>query len=181
MASWVVLSPLGKLHAQSSQKNLTGATRTIQYVGIEQNQTICLVDASTKRARVGALGGHDHSGRRFAPTSTNPHPFLRLKLRELDLWLDESNVSVVSPFLSSSSTKIDIKSNLLAHPHERVDPRLDDIPDEMVPVMRSAIKMFPSSVQSLTIYLGNGQEARLTEEISAFILGCGESLQEFHS
>lgn len=119
--------------------------------------------------------------RLFAPTSTNPHPFLRLKLRELDLWLDESNVSVVSPFLSSSLTKIDIKSNLLAHPHERVDPRLDDIPDEVVPVMRSAIKMFPSSVQSLTIYLGNRQEARLTEEISAFILGCGESLQEFHS
>ena len=119
--------------------------------------------------------------RRFAPTSANPHPFLRLKLRELDLWLDESNISVVSPFLSSSLTKIDIKSNLLAHPHERADPRLDDIPDEVVPVMRSAIKMFPSSVQSLTIYLGNRQEARLTEEISAFILGCGESLQEFHS
>jgi hypothetical protein len=46
-------------------------------------------------------------------------------------------------------------------------------------MMRSAIKMFPSSLQSLSIYLGVEPETRLTEEISTYILGCGESLQEF--
>lgn len=115
------------------------------------------------------------------PTSSNVHPFLRFTLRELDRRLNKTNVSFVSGFLSSNLTKIDTKTNVLALSHERADPWLDEIPTEVVLEMRLAIKMFPSSVQFLGIYLGNGGETRLTEEISAFILGCRESLQEFHS
>ena len=48
--------------------------------------------------------------------------------------------------------------------------------------MRSAIKMFPSSLQSLCIHLGGGPpETPLTEEISTFVLGCRESLREFNT
>lgn len=117
----------------------------------------------------------------FVPTSSNSHPFLRFTLRELCWWLNETNFSFVSTFLSPHLTKIDINTNLLEKPYETVDPWCEKIPTEVVPTMRSVIKMFPSSVQFLGIYLGNGQETRLTEEISAFILGCGESLRQFHS
>lgn len=72
-------------------------------------------------------------------------------------------------FLSSNLTKIDVKTNVLAYPAE------------VVLEIRSGIKMLPSSVQFLVIYLGNRRTTRLTEEIPAFILGRRESLQEFHS
>jgi len=36
--------------------------------------------------------------------------------------------------------------------------------------MCSVVRMFPSSVQFLGIYLGNGRETRLTKDISVFIL-----------
>jgi len=118
--------------------------------------------------------------RLFVPTSNNTHPFLRFTLRELHWWLNETNFLFVSTFLSSHLTKIDISTHF-EDPNETVHPWLNKIPTEVVLEMRSVIKMFPSSVQFLGIYLGNGQETRLTEEISAFILGCGESLRQFHS
>ena len=46
-------------------------------------------------------------------------------------------------------------------------------------MMRSAIKMFPSSLQVLHIQLGVWPETHLTEEISAFILRSGETLRVF--
>jgi hypothetical protein len=75
-------------------------------------------------------------------------------------------------------TKIVITTSSFTHPGETVEA-WDELPDEALPTIRSAIKMLPSSLQSLSIHLGNEPETRFTEEISAFILGCGESLQEF--
>jgi len=102
-----------------------------------------------------------------------------LHLRELNWWLNETNHSFLPRFLSPHLTKIIITTNTFACPNESVDPWDEELPDKVVLEMRSAIKAFPSSVQYLHIHLGGGPETRLTEEISAFILGCGESLQEF--
>ena len=101
-----------------------------------------------------------------------------LHLRELNWWLNETNHSFLPRFLSPHLTKIIITTNTLASPNESVDP-WDELPDKVVLEMRSAIKAFPSSIQCLYIHLGGGPETRFTEEISAFILGCGESLREF--
>jgi len=68
--------------------------------------------------------------------------------------VDETDVSFVPTSLSSNLTKTDIKTKVLAHAHERVDIWLDEVPAEVVLEMRSGIKMFPSSVRFLGIYLG---------------------------
>ena len=119
--------------------------------------------------------------RLFVPTSTNPHPPVRFALRGLYWRLNEDNASFLSAFLSSHLTKIDINTNFGTHPHETVDPLDRKISAEVASEMRSAIKALPSSVQHLNIHLGDGQETRLIDEISAFILGCGKSLQQFRS
>ena len=54
----------------------------------------------------------------------------------------------------------------------------DKLPDEVVLVMCSVVKIFPSS-QIVCIKLGVGLETRLTEDISAYVLGCGEALRQF--
>ena len=56
-----------------------------------------------------------------------------------------------------------------------------ELPEDVVPKMRSVIKALLPSLQCLCIRLGGGLEARLTEEISAFILRCGESLRELNT
>ncbi|KAF9790613.1 hypothetical protein BJ322DRAFT_401547 [Thelephora terrestris] len=123
----------------------------------------------------------------FAPTSSNAPPFLRFTLRELNWWLNRFNFSFITTFLSSHLTRIDIRTDPFGSLSRSVNRSTGTVPTEVVSVMRSAIKMFPSSLQFLTIYLGIGEESTLTkeigltEEISAFILGCGESLREFHS
>jgi len=111
-------------------------------------------------------------------TSARTPPVLSVHLRELSWWLNESNLSFLPKFLSPHLTKIDITTNTFVEPGESVEP-WDELPDEAVSKMRSAIKTFPSSLQYLHIHLGYGPETRLTEEISSFILGCGESLREF--
>ena len=117
--------------------------------------------------------------RLVVPPSARTPPTLRLHLRELSWWLNETNLEFLPKFLSPHLTKIIITTNTFVRPSETVDPWDEDLPDEAVSEMRSAIKTFPSSLQYLTIQLGVGPETRLTEEISAFILGCGESLREF--
>jgi hypothetical protein len=106
-------------------------------------------------------------------------PVLPLHLRDLNWWLNETNLTFLPEFLSPHLTNIIITTNTFILPHETVDPWDDELPEEVVPKMRSAITTFPSSLQCLYIRLGGELETRLTEEISAFILGCGESLREF--
>jgi len=106
---------------------------------------------------------------------------LRLRLRELNWWLNETNVSFLPKFLSPHLTEIKITTNTFVHPHETVDPWDEELPEDVVPKMRSVIKMLPPSLQCLCIRLGGGLETRLTEEISAFISGCGESLQKLNT
>ena len=123
----------------------------------------------------------------FAPTWSNPQPFLRFRLRELTWRLNKLNFSLFTTFLSPYLTKIDIKTDPVGRLSRLVHRSTGRVPTDMVTVTRSAIKMFPSSLRSLSIYLSVGREAGLieeiglTEEISAFIIGRGESLREFHS
>ena len=118
--------------------------------------------------------------RLVVPASAGTPPILRLHLQELNWWLNETNVSFLPKFLSPHLTKINITTNTFVHPHETVDPWDEELPEDVVPKMRSVIKALPSSLQCLCIQLGGGLEARLTKEISAFILGCGESLQNLN-
>lgn len=113
------------------------------------------------------------------PTPAGTSSTLPLHIRELDWWLNETNLSFLPGFLSPHLTNVIITTNTFPHPNEAVDIWDEELPDEVVPKMRSAIKMLPSSLQSLEIQLGGVPETRLTEEISAFVLGCGESLREF--
>lgn len=118
--------------------------------------------------------------RLVVPASAGTPPALPLHLRELGWWLNKTNLSFLPKFLSPHLTKIIITTDTFFCPGETVD-QWDGLPDRVVPKMRSAIKAFPSSLQCLHIQLGDGLEIRLTEEISAFILGCGESLQELNT
>ena len=120
--------------------------------------------------------------RLVVPEMRNVDPVLRFTLQGLNWWLNWTNLSFLTLFLSPHLTRIDINTNVLRFsPTETVDPWIDEIPTEVLPVMRSAIKMFPPSLTFLGLYMGNGRETRLTEEISAYILQCGKLLQEFHS
>ena len=116
--------------------------------------------------------------RLVVPASAETPPALQLHLRELNWWLNETTTPYLQHFLSPHLTAIVITTNSFTQPGETVEP-WDELPDEVLPMMRSAITMFPSSLQSLSIYLGDDQETRLTEEISAYVLGCGESLLDF--
>ena len=123
----------------------------------------------------------------LVPTPSDVQPFLHFTLRELDWWLNKFNFSFLTTFLSPHLTKIDIRADPFGRLSGSVDRSTGKASTEVVSVVRSAIKMFPSSLQFLRIFLGIGQGAGLTEgiglteEISTFILGCGESLREFHS
>jgi len=112
------------------------------------------------------------------PASARTAPALRLHLQDLQWWLNETNLSFFPKFLSPHLTRIFVTTDTLAGPGESIEP-WHELPDEVVPKMCSAIKMFPSSLQCLRIRLGVRPETRLTGEISAFILGCGESFREF--
>ena len=124
--------------------------------------------------------------RLFVPTSSDTtEPFLRFGLRELNWRLNRFNISFITAFLSPHLTKIDITTDPAFHqPSRLVDKSTGKTPTDAVPVLRAAIKIFPSSLQFLRICLGIGPGAcptGLTEEISTFILRSGESLREFHS
>lgn len=112
------------------------------------------------------------------PLPNGTPPTLPLSLQELNWRLDELNVSFLPKFLSPHLTTIIITTDARRiFPPEAVVP-WRTLPDEVVPAMRSAIKIFPPSPQIVCIKLGVGPEPRLTEEFSAFILGCGEALRE---
>ena len=68
--------------------------------------------------------------------------------------MDETDVSFVPTSLSSNLTKTDIKTEVLAHAHERVYIWIGEVPAEVVLEILSGIKMFPSCVRFLGIYLG---------------------------
>ena len=80
--------------------------------------------------------------------------------------------------MSPHLTKIVITTDELTHPNEAVGS-WHKVPDEVMPVIYLAIGMLPPSPRIVCLKLGNGPEARLTEEISAYVLRCGDSLQEF--
>ena len=121
------------------------------------------------------------------PISSDAQPFLHFRLRELNWQLNKLNFSLVTTFLSPHLMKIDIKMDSLRRRCRSANRSSGKVPPEMVAVVCSAIKMFPSSLRFLRIYLGTGPEAglieeiSLTQEVSTFILRRGESLREFHS
>ena len=121
----------------------------------------------------------------FVPTSSDTQPFLHLTLQELNWQLNRSNAPLITAFLSPRLTKIDIAPDTsLGLASRFVDELTGKPPIDAVSVLRAAIKMSPSSLQFLRIYLDTGPGASptgLTEEISTFILRSGESLREFHS
>ena len=124
----------------------------------------------------------------FVPTWSNPQPFLCFRLQELTWRLNKLNFSLVTALFSPHLTKIDIKTGPPGRLSRSAHRSTGKVPTEMVATMRSAIRMFPSSLRSLSIYLSVGywetgliEEIGLTEEVSTFILRCGESLREFHS
>ena len=113
------------------------------------------------------------------PVSAGTPPVLRLHLEELRWWLNETNLPFLLSFLSPHLKKIVITASWFVRPGEILAPGEERLPDWAVPVIRSAIKVLPSSLQILCIQLGSGPYAHLTEEVSALILRCGKSLQEF--
>ena len=112
------------------------------------------------------------------PSPDGTPPVLRLHFRELDWCPDETNLSFLPGFLSPDLTTIAFTSACI-RPGRNPEPWEQRLPDKVIPIIGSAIRMFPSSLQILRIRLGVGPGTPLTEEISAFILGCGESLREF--
>ena len=115
----------------------------------------------------------------LSPSDGTP-PVLRLHLRELEWWLNETNISFLLKFLSLSLTSIVITTNTsFIRPEEVVESWDNGLPDEAVPIIRSAIKTFPPSLHTLHIALGVGPQTYLMEEISEFISERGETLREF--
>ena len=133
-----------------------------------------------RRLQVREWGLSEELTRFVLPTPTGDPPVLRLHLRELDWWLNETNLSFLLEFLSPHLTKIIITASNFIRPGEAIEP-WDGLPDKVVPEMRSAIKLFPLSLQILDIHLGSGLQTYITEEISAFILGCGDSFRELNT
>jgi len=105
-------------------------------------------------------------------------PALPLHLRELKWWLNETNFSFLPRFITPDLVDIVITTNTFNGPGETVEP-WQDLPNDVTPILRSAIGMFPTSIQRLCIQLGTGRQTQLTDEISAFVSGCGEELQVF--
>ena len=130
-----------------------------------------------RRLEVREWGLSDEIAQLILPPSDEIPPILPLYLRELDWWLNETNLPFLLDFLSPDLTKININTNAPVGPTETFKP-WDEIPDEVFTIIRSAIEMFPSSLQRLDVILGVGLKTNLTEEISAFILERGEAFQE---
>ena len=133
-----------------------------------------------RRLDVRAWGLSEEITRLVLPPSNGTPPILPLHLQELDWWLNETNLSFLPKFLSPNLTEITIDTNAATRPEETVTPWVE-LPDEVFPMMRSAIRALLSSLRTLHIVLGAGPQAHLTEEISAFILECGETLRGFNS
>jgi len=111
------------------------------------------------------------------PSDGTPVP-LPLNLRELDWRLDALNFSFLPKFLSPYLTTVMVTTDKRFMPIAAVDS-WDELPDEVLPIVRTAIKMFPYSPPVVCLKLGIGPETRLTEEVSAYVLGCGGALREF--
>lgn len=111
------------------------------------------------------------------PPSNGSPPVLSLHLRELTWWLSRTNLSFLPKFLTPHLTTIAISTGALSA--FGVAESWDKLPDDIVPIICSVIKMFPSSLRALCVKLGVGPETRLTEEVSAYVLECGESLRVF--
>ena len=131
-----------------------------------------------RRLEVREWGLSEEITQLILPPSDEIPPILPLYLRELDWWLNETNLPFLLKFLSPDLTKININTNAPIGPTETFKP-WDEIPDEVFTIIRSAIEMFPSAgLQKLDVILGVGPKTNLTEEISAFILERGEALQD---
>ena len=113
------------------------------------------------------------------PSSDGTPPALPLHLWGLDWRLNEVNLSFILNFLSPHLTTVIITvGTRRAFPPVAGKTVWPKMPDDVVPVMCSAIKLFPPSPQIVRIRLGFGLETRLTNEFSTFVLGCREALQE---
>ena len=131
-----------------------------------------------RRLHVREWGISEEFTRLVIPASAGTPPVLQFHLRKLDWWFNETTAPYLHHFLSPHLTKIIIMANVARLSGESVEP-LHELPDEVLPIIRSTIKMLPSSLQCLYFDTGSQPETRFTEEISTYILGCGESLQEF--
>ena len=131
-----------------------------------------------RRLHVSEWGLSKEITRLVLPSLNGTPPALPLHLRELEWRLNETNFSYLSHFLSPYLTTIVVTTDPIIYPIEMVDS-WDELPDEVVPTMRAAIKLFPSSPQIVCIKLGLGLETRFTEDVSAYVLGCGEPLRQF--
>jgi len=134
-----------------------------------------------RRLDVREWGLSEEITRLVLPSSDGIPPALPLYPRELNWWLNETNLSLLPKFISPDLAKVVITTNAFARSGETVEPWGEDLPDEVAPVMRSAIRLLPPSLQVLRLQLGIWLDTRFTEEISAFILGCGETLREFNT
>jgi len=113
------------------------------------------------------------------PSPDGTPPALPLHLRELNWRLNGTNLLFLPIFLSPYLKTVIITTDAnRVFPLEGVE-MWRKLPDRVIPVMRSAIKKFPPSPQIVCIKLGVGPEPRLSEDFSAFTLGCGEALEEF--
>ena len=124
-------------------------------------------------------GLSEETTRLVVPAPDGAPPVLSSHLRELDWRLNETNPAFFPRFLLPRLRKVTVITNPIAYSRDTADPWNNGLPANVVLKMRSAIKVFPSSLQSLHIDLGAILETRLAEEISAFVLKCGESLREF--
>ena len=131
-----------------------------------------------RRLEVREWGISEEITRLVLPSSDGTPPDLALYLQELIWRLNETNSSFLLNFLSPYLTTIVISTDELTDHNETVEP-WDELPDEVVPMMRTAIEMFPYSARIVCLRLGIGPETRLTEDVSAYVLGCREALREF--
>jgi len=134
-----------------------------------------------RRLDVREWGFSEQITRLVIPSSDGIPPTLPLHPRELNWWLNETDFELLPNFISPGLTKIVITTNAFARSGETVESWGEDLPDEVAPVMRSAIKLLPPSLHVLRIQLGIWLETHLTEEISAFVLRCGEALRELNT
>jgi len=129
-----------------------------------------------RKLEVREWGLSEELTRLVLPSPDGTPPTLPLHPRELDWQLSETNLSFLSKFLSPHLTTIVIITGRAFLPETA--ELLLKLPSEVLPVILSAIKLFPPSPRVVCIRLGMEPETRLTEEFSSFALGWGEELQE---
>ena len=175
---WVIpsrlVSILGTYQSQTTQQTLRRPLTTRELGRLRR------YSSWMRRLEIRGWELSEELTRLVLPSPGGTPPVLPLHLQELHWGFDKTNFSLLPVFLSRYLTGILITAGAITHPGEVVVPG-NTLPDKLAGVMRSAIKMFPPSLQNLAIQLGSGPQTQFTEEMSAFVLGCGETLQMFNT